>query len=284
MCIYGFEDMIRSNVGADRLTSFKGGGIIERVYEPSTQSELLQVCSAMERQGVKPFILGGGSNVIVKDGINRTPVISTARLNRVSVEGEYVFAECGARLSKVIAESRRQGLFGLEFLSGVPCTVGGALRMNAGAFGEQISDYIHEIDVLSVDSVKRMNKCDCAFSYRHGVENTVTAAVFKLKPDTDGTGAKREKEYIKSRAQKQPKYPSCGSVFKNGRVPSGKLIEESGLKGWQAGGAKISDMHANFIINVGGATAGDFLALVELCECEVYKKFGVKLEREFILL
>ncbi|MDE6303012.1 MAG: hypothetical protein K2M36_05445, partial [Clostridia bacterium] len=182
----------------------------------------------------------------------------------------------------------------MDFLAGVPATVGGAIRMNAGAFAEQTLDYVREIRFLRLDRLKHGEYCDTVtinaenentfFGYRQGVRNIVLGAVFEGKQMSAEESLARAREYAAKRTAKQPKLPSCGSVFKNGAVPSGKLIDECGLKGTHIGGAQISEMHANFIVNTGGATAKDFMLLVKLCEEKVKEKFGITLEREFVYL
>lgn len=297
--------------GASALTTFKGGGSA-CVFAPSCEDEFIGIYSAFSGLGIKPFILGGGSDVIISDGLCSVPVIFTKNLNNVRICDNRVYAECGARISDVIAKARMHGLGGLEFLVGVPATVGGAAHMNAGAFGAQTADYIKELRILSVGyedekpncadarqnggadfhkderavncRIKCVSKNDINFGYRQGAEETVLGVTFELERLDAIISAAKADGYLKYRAARQPKYPSCGSVFKNGDIPSGRLIEECGLKGRRVGGAMISELHGNFIVNTGGATADDFMALVQLCEREVLDKFGINMEREFIIL
>lgn len=275
---------------AKELTTYKGGGNAY-VLTPDSNEKFVKVYLAFLRQGITPFVLGGGSNTIIADGICSTPLISTARLTGIQIEDDRVYAQCGARISDVMSKLRKHGLGGFEFLSGVPATVGGAVRMNAGAFSQQTADYIDELEVLSVECDEKLygniiilTRDDISPKYRKGTKEIVLAVRFRCEHMTSEASSVLSKDYLAIRAKKQPRMPSCGSVFKNGKTPSGKLIEDCALKGTRIGKAEISSLHGNFIVNTGGATAQDFMSLVELCEREVLDKFGVKLEREFVYL
>ena len=277
---------------AKELTTFKGGGSAY-VFFPSSGEQLARVYGALKERGYSPIILGGGSNTVIADGRLNVPLISTRGLRNIYKVGGRVYAECGARISDVSAALRELSMGGLDFLSGVPATVGGAIRMNAGAFGRQTSEYVREVQILSFDRLKGGEYCktvtinaenENTFGYRRGVRDIVLGAVFEGEQMSADESLARAREYAAKRAAKQPKLPSCGSVFKNGSVSSGKLIDDCGLKGVSIGGAQISEMHANFIVNTGGATANDFMSLVKLCEERVREKFGITLEREFVYL
>lgn len=275
---------------ADSLTTFKGGGSA-CVFYPDSELKFIELFGALNDVTGAPFILGGGSDTVLADGLCAVPIISTKRLDGVEIVDGRAKVLCGAYISKVISELRRHNLGGLEFLSGIPATAGGVTRMNAGAFNAQTADYIDEIRILSADSGNKtgfnavtVKRSDYDFGYRKGVTDTVLSVTFKADKMDREQSLKRAAEFLEVRARKQPKLPSCGSVFKNGETPSGKLIEGCGLKGARIGGAKISEMHGNFIVNTGGASASDFMALVSLAEQSVYDKFGVRLEREFVYL
>ncbi len=291
-------------VGAEDLSTYKGGGKC-RVFEPKNVEEFLGVVGASLANWQAPFLIGGGSNLIVADGVCKSVVVSTRWLNKVkllSVDDKnkvgYVYAECGARVQDVTRFAREFSLGGLEFLWGVPASVGGVVKMNASAFLSQTSDYVSKIDILSVDcanvyqfdgcannvEIASVDKNEIDWGYRKGVGDTIVGVVFCLPFVDKHKSCKLAKDCLDARRKKQPRLPSVGSVFKNGNVASGKLIEQCGLKGVRFGGAEISPLHANFVVNVGGGTANDFLRLVKLCESEVWCKFGVKLEREFCLL
>lgn len=299
MSIY---DEIAKSAGVEKHSLFakdmltlKAGGRLENVFTPKNVAEFLRVLDAFEQAGIQPFLLGGGSNVVAMDGQVKTPVVLTTSLDKIRIENGFAFAECGARISVVLRRAREHNLGGFEFLAGVPLTVGGACKMNASAFGRQIFDFIESIFVFSraCDEcagahnpmrVQEVQKSDVCFGYRKGVGQIVVGAKFRLERIEKSKSVERAQECLKERRKRQPIGLSVGSVFKNGELPAGKMIEDCELKGLKVGGAKISEKHANFIINEGTATADDFLTLVEICEREVERKYNVKLEREFVLL
>ncbi len=276
--------IVRTNVDAATLSRYRGGGTVERLYLPSNAEELIEVLELTKEDN--PFVLGGGSNTLLCDGIIKRPIVSTSYLNGVEFENGYIKAGAGAKINDVIAFGRKNGLGGLEFLIGVPCTLGGAIRMNAGAFGAQISDYISKIIVLSVDcaSIEEYDVSEVEWRYRQGPKKIILCAKLKFAEISREESVCRAREFGHIRVQKQPRLPSLGSVFKNADKPAGCYIEKAGLKGLIHGGAQISPMHANFIVNIGGGSALDFLSLVYLAEETVLQKFGVKLEREFVIV
>lgn len=272
---------------AKTLTTFMGGGNA-CVFYPGCESEFAELYAAVASDIAEPYVLGGGSDTVIADGLCKTPVISTRRLNEVLIKDGKAYVGSGAYINAVMKKFRENGLGGFEFLCGVPLTVGGAVRMNASAFSTETADYLDEIRVLKCDCDKyiaiTLKREEIDFGYRRGVDRPVLGATLLSGCDSVKESEKLAARYKSFRAERQPRFPSCGSVFKNGEVPSGKLIEECGLKGARAGGAQISELHANFIVNTGGATANDFISLVRLAEESVYNKFGVTLEREFIYL
>ena len=294
MCIAKATECDFRAVGADEITTFKGGGTA-CVFYPKDEESFINVYRVLAKEIEKPFILGGGSDTVIADGLCRVPIISTAGLNSIKIKDGKAYAGAGARLGDVTRAFRKKNLGGFEFLCGVPLTVGGAVRMNASAFDNETASYIEEIRVLTPNGAKSAENADFSietvnakkldFGYRDGFDGIVLSAVLKAdKIDAEESKA-LAKKYLASRAKKQPKYPSCGSVFKNGAdYSSGKLIDDCGLKGVKLGGAQISEMHGNFIVNRGGASATDFMSLVRLAEYCVYAKFGVRLQREFIYL
>lgn len=299
------------------LSTFKGGGQAF-VFMPKSVEEFVKTYSALKEEGKDIYVIGGGSNTIIKDGFCSRAIISTRELNKIFVDGDRVVCECGASVASVIKIAREYNFGGLEFLSGVPCSVGGAVCMNAGAFSSQTKDYIDEISILNSDcgdlahfnsmiasgnygdfkhvervginggceglahiGIVKINGNDREYSYRNGEKNIVLETTFKLRKMAREESVALSKKYVEERRKRQPNLPSVGSVFKNGKVASGKLIDECGLKGVRIGGAQISQKHANFIVNVGGGKACDFLALAELCKSRVFDKFGIMLEEEF---
>lgn len=267
---------IEKNASANTLSTYKGGGVIKTLYLPETEDEF---CSL---QGA--YILGGGSNVIVANGEISTPVASTKLLNRVWIDDGKIHAQAGARVSSVMAEARKYGLGGLEFLAGVPATVGGIVKMNAGAFLHETKDYVDKIKVSSGVSAKWIDARNIPWGYRSGVDGMIVEVAFRLEDLPVDESKARAKRCVETRGKTQPRLPSVGSVFKNADMPAGKYIELCGLKGKRIGGAEISALHANFIVNVGGGSASDFFSLVRLAEYSVKEKFGITLEREFEVL
>ncbi len=274
--------IVRTNVNTATLSCYRGGGIVEKMYLPSDAKELTATLGFLKADN--PFVLGGGSNTLFCDGIIKRPIVSTANLNGVEFENGCIKAGAGAKMNDVIAFGRKNGLGGLEFLVGVPCTLGGAVRMNAGAFGAQISDYISKITVLSGDcaNIEEIDAHDIDWGYRQGPNKIILGATLNLFEMSRDESICRARDYAHIRVQKQPRLPSLGSVFKNADKSAGYYIEQAGLKGLIHGGAQISSMHANFIVNIGGGTAADYLYLANLAEETVLQKFGIKLEREFV--
>lgn len=273
---------------ARQISTFKGGGKAW-IFQPDSIEKLIGIIRVFKDENIEFHMLGKGSNTLVSDGICGGALISTKALSKVRIDGDFAVCECGASVRKVVEEGRRRCLGGLEFLSGVPCSVGGALKMNAGAFGAQIGDYIYKMRVLNLDcdnkgkiEVKEINADDLRFSYRRGANGIVLEAVLKLGKKSVEKSISEAREFLSKRREKQPALPSLGSTFKNGKIPSGKLIDDCGLKGAKKGGARISEKHANFIVNEGGASASDYLYLVELCKKRIYEMTGVKMVEEFV--
>lgn len=276
------------SMSAKQLTTLKSGGDIN-IFLPKNVDETINLLDCCNCHNIPVFILGGGSNTVVSDsGAKGKIVISTKYLSRINVDKNIISAECGVRHSSLIKTAREYGLGGLEYMAGVPCTVGGMAHINAGAFATKTSDYICKLHILTADygkyTIKTIQRNDVDFGYRKGVKDIVYSVEFELDEMSKELSIKREKEYLELRREKQPKQRSVGSVFKNDILPAGKLIESVGLKGKIRGGMMISPIHANFIVNVDNGTTCDFLSLVSECEKRVYEKFNIKLDREFVLL
>ena len=295
------KEYIKSQTGvygawksAKEISTFKGGGQAF-VFYPQSVEKAVELIDVLRAENVDFSMLGSGSNTLVCDGNCRQVLVCLKGLWGVKFEGEKVVCEGGASVAKITFEGRKRGLGGLEFLSGVPCTLGGALKMNAGAFSSQIGDYVTKIDVLNLDcancdknriqnNIREISINSKDLAYRKGVDGIVLKAELKLEKKSAEQSINEAREYLRKRQDKQPSLPSLGSVFKNGKIPSGKLIDDCGLKGVKIGGAQVSQKHANFIVNVGGASAKDYLALVALCKKEVFAKFGILLEEEFVTI
>lgn len=295
------KEYIKSQTGvygawksAKEISTFKGGGQAF-IFYPQSVEKAVELIDVLRAENVDFSMLGSGSNTLVCDGNCRQVSVCLKGLCGVKFEGEKVICEGGASVAKITFAGRKRGLGGLEFLSGVPCTLGGALKMNAGAFSSQIGDYVTKIDVLNLDcanydknriqnNIREISINSKDLAYRKGVDGIVLKAELKLEKKSAEQSINEAREYLRKRQDKQPSLPSLGSVFKNGKIPSGKLIDDCGLKGVKIGGAQVSQKHANFIVNVGGASAKDYLALVALCKKEVFAKFGILLEEEFVTI
>jgi UDP-N-acetylmuramate--L-alanine ligase/UDP-N-acetylenolpyruvoylglucosamine reductase len=281
------ETVLRRDEPLARRTTLRVGGPADIYVEPASESDLallLRFCG--ERQ--LPFmLLGRGSNLLIRDGGIRGVVISLchAHFSRVEVSGEMLVCGAGARLKLVASEAKRAGLTGLEFLDGIPGTVGGALRMNAGAMGAstfeavesiRVMDYAGEIHQMAADAVEvSYRKCPML------ARNIALGAVLKGRSAPREQIEVRMEECNAMRWGSQPKEPSAGCIFKNpGTVPAGRLIDELGLKGMRVGGAVVSEVHGNFIVNAGQATARDVLDLIGQIRRRAREARGIDLETE----
>ncbi|UZH06920.1 UDP-N-acetylmuramate dehydrogenase [Heyndrickxia coagulans] len=270
-----------------KYTFTKTGGKADILIFPETYEEVQKTVRFASLNGVPYTILGNGSNLIIKDGGIRGIVLILTKLAKISHTGNDITAQCGAAIIDVSRYALKQNLTGLEFACGIPGSVGGALYMNAGAYGGEIKDVLKSALVLTkTGKMKRLEKSDLSFQYRKSsiAENGEIAleGTFSLKPgDAQKIKAKMD-ELTYLRESKQPlEYPSCGSVFK--RPPgyfAGKLIQDSGLQGKRIGGVEVSTKHAGFMVNVGGGTATDYMNLIKFVQKTVKEKFGVDLETE----
>jgi UDP-N-acetylmuramate dehydrogenase len=283
---------VRYAVPMSEYTSFRVGGKVDYLAFPEGLEDLQRILEWCGQQGIPSFILGNGTNLLVRDGGIRGMAISLSRgFLRVEEvergpEKSLVFAEAGQSLGKLVEFSWKKGLAGLEFAAGIPGSVGGALFMNAGAFRGEIKDVLDSIRSMEASGlVSERRREEWKFSYRSmGLEEkqVILGGKFRLKAANGQAVKNKIEEIMRQRMAKQPyDLPSAGSVFKNpAQAPAGKLIEEAGLKGYRVGDAQISEKHANFIVNRGQARAQDILALIELARKKVYQEKGVWLEME----
>ena len=269
-------------------TSFRTGGPADVYVKADRAENIIKAIEMMKKENVEYTIIGNGSNLLVSDrGICGAVIEIGSMMNNISVEGEKIYAEAGALLSSLAAAAAENCLTGLEFASGIPGSVGGAVVMNAGAYDGEIKDAIDYADVIDNEgNILRLTKDELGLSYRHSVidekKMIVIGAGFRLK-EGDGRAIKEKMaDFAARRREKQPlNYPSAGSTFKRPEGHfAGKLIEAAGLKGKTIGGAQVSQKHAGFIINTGDATTEDILELMDCCVETVYNKFGVRLEPE----
>ena len=268
-----------------RLCTYRIGGTAE-VFEPETIDEFVEIASRLRREGRPFWVLGGGANTLFGDAHLPFPLLSTRGLQRWEIRGTEIAAEAGVWLDRLVAATVRRGLGGLEKLSGIPGSVGGAVVMNAGAYGAEVSDCLESVTVLTPDgAVRTMPRAACGFAYRAASGLTgaiVLAARWRLAPDDLATLQGQRRQILSRRKHSQPlELPSAGSVFK--RPPgdfASRLVDAAGLKGARVGGAQVSPKHAGFIVNVGGARCADVLTLIETCRTTVAERFGVHLELE----
>lgn len=277
-----------------RHTSFRTGGPARRMAFPQNGEQLVLLTDMARRCGARPLVMGNGTNLLAPDaGLDRL-VIHTGGLNRVSAgPGEsMVTAECGASLAKAADFACKQGLTGLEFAHGIPGTVGGGLCMNAGAYGGEMRLVVQGASILfPEEGIRSLTAEEMAFGYRRSVLTEHPEAValevqFRLEPGKPEAIRARMRELADKRRASQPlEYPSAGSTFKRpeGRY-AGTLIDQCGLKGLSVGGAQVSEKHAGFIVNRGGATSADILALIREVQRRVLEHAGVRLEPEVRIL
>ena len=278
----------RENEPLSRHTSFRIGGPAALMLLPGSVEELSGLCVFLKGRGVRPFLLGNGTNLLFPDeGLSRVVVKTAPGTGSVAVEGDRVSAGAGATLAKTAAEALAAGLTGLEFAHGIPGSVGGGVVMNAGAYGGELKDVIAETEILDEDMTRRVLRgAEHDFSYRHSVfsgrDCVVLRSVFALTPGDPEVIAARMRELADKRRASQPlDMPSAGSTFKR---PQGgyaaALIDEAGLKGFSVGGAQVSPKHAGFVVNTGGATCGDVLRLIAHIQKTVSDRTGILLEPE----
>jgi len=278
--------MIKKNILLKDFCSYKTGGEAEYFACPTDVSELKQALKFGQEQNLPLTILGTGYNVLISDSGVKGLVLSTRGLNRFTkFDGETVYAGAGETLDTLILDCIRHGLGGLENMSGIPGSVGGAVSMNAGAFGTEIKDVAVYVDMCGFDGVTSIVKAeDAGFGYRSAdnLNGIVTGVSIKLRREGADTLLEKRGEILARRKEKQPlEYPSCGSVFKRPEGNfAGTLIEKSGLKGFSIGGAQVSEKHANFIVNKGDATSSDIYNLICHVQNVVHENSGIMLERE----
>jgi len=285
------ESVVRINESLAKRTTLRVGGPADLYVEPASEADLSAVLRFCFDRSLPFFLLGRGSNLLVQDGGYRGAVICLAHslFSQVEVNGAVLRCGAGARLKAVTMEAKRHGLGGLEFLEGIPGSVGGALRMNAGAMGGAMFDVVESVRLMSFQGVARdVGTEEVAVSYRCcGTLKTHVAlgAALRGKPDTAQAIAERLRRFSQKRWSSQPAAPSAGCIFKNpATIPAGKLIEELGLKGMRVGGASVSLEHGNFIITNHSAKARDVLDLIELIRARSRSQRGLELETEVEIL
>ncbi len=282
---------VREDAEMRELTSFHIGGRALAFVEPKTRDELLLALNAAKDCGIKPFFMGNGTNLLISDdGLDQLVIRIGEAFSYVRKTDAGMEAGAGTLLSELCRLAAGEGLKGIEWASGVPGSVGGALAMNAGAYNGEIKDYVCRVDYLENGEFFSVRPKIGDFSYRKSAyaapSRIVLAAEFALTNDDSAAIFARIDDFSRRRAEKQPlEYPSAGSVFKRPEGHyTGALIEASGMKGAKNGGAQVSEKHAGFIINTGGATFSDVLGLIRMVQKRVYESSGVTLETEIKII
>ncbi len=288
------KDRIFINEPMSKHTSFKIGGMAEYFIKIQKIEELQETLKLVKENKIPLTIIGNGSNILVSDdGIKG--IVAKIEIKKLEIKENNpqisVIIGSGNKLGETSQKLANEGITGLEFASGIPGTVGGAIRMNAGAHGLEMKDIVKNITYMDFEgNIKKIKNDEAKFEYRNSIFSKQKFIIIEAELELE-RGKKEEiqskmKEYLTYRKEKQPiEYPSAGSTFKRGSdFITAKLIDECGLKGFQIGGAQISEKHAGFIINKDNATAEDVIKLVEYTKEQVYKKFGKVIEVEIEII
>ena len=283
----------KKDVQLSTVSSFRVGGLADAVAYPDTEEKLIETIELAKKLGVPYRVLGNTSNILFSDSGYRGVIILTKKISYIDFDMNAVKCGCGAMLPVLSEKAAKRALSGFEFACGIPGTIGGAVFMNAGAHGGAVSDILISSRAYDVNthSIIELDRDEHEFTYRHSAyvqnQNLIClSASFALIPDNEDTIRAKMQENMKKRRDTQPlDYPSAGSFFKR---PDGyfaaKLIDDCGLKGLRVGGACVSEKHAGFIVNLGGANAQDILTLSDMVASKVKEMTGVSLEREVIFV
>jgi UDP-N-acetylmuramate dehydrogenase len=278
---------IKSNQPLARLTTFKIGGNAEFYFQPASRKQLRRVLSIAAKNKLAVFFLGAGSNILISDrGISGLVIrFSKADFKKISLKGASMQCACAASLNKIAQTAKQYGLSGAEFLCGIPGSLGGALLMNAGAWGRSMSDIVEEIEVMEYNGkIKVLKKNQVKFGYRVSSLKrcVILGAKLKLSPAKKDFIANLMREYLSRRlASQNTRFANAGCIFKNPpNTSAGKLIDLCGLKGAAVGKAEVCARHANFILNRGNAECADVLRLMRMIQEKVKTKFKINLQPE----
>lgn len=288
LCKIVSEDQILKDEPMGKHTTFRAGGKADYLVMPSNEEQVRDLVLLLKKENVPYYVMGNGSNLLVRDQGFKGVIIQIARkMNQIRVEGETIYAQAGALLSKIAAQALGEGLTGFEFVSGIPGTLGGAVMMNAGAYGGEMKQVIVNACVLTSAGEIAVIPADLMeLGYRTSVfaknQDIILSAQLKLEYGNEAVIREYMDELKEQRVSKQPlEYPSAGSTFKRPEgYFAGKLIQDAGLRGFQVGGAQVSEKHCGFVINKDHATATDILSLMEQVSDKVEAEFGVRLEPE----
>lgn len=290
------EKYIVENADMSKEVSFKAGGMADLLVQPQSVEELQHLLKVLDDEKISHIIMGNGSNLLIKDGGYRGVVVKIAAeaFSKMEIleDGLTVKVGAAALMSTFARFLMENELAGFEFASGIPGSIGGAVFMNAGAYGGEIKDILKEIVAVSKDGkeIKTIDAAELDLGYRHSDLHEsgfiVVETVFEFEKGKRDEISENIRELNKKRNEKQPvNYPSAGSFFKRPEgYFAGKLVQDAGLKGYTVGGAQVSELHSGFVINIGGATATDIVTLMKHCQKEVFNQFGVKLEPEVRIL
>ncbi len=284
------ENIFRDEIMSSR-TSFKTGGKAEYFVTPETVEETKNLVLALKEKNIKYTVIGNGSNLLVSDkGVDGVVICIGKKLSQITVDGTSLVVEAGALLSRISSVATRNSLTGFEFASGIPGSLGGALVMNAGAYGGEMKDVVKETTYIDKSgNIKTISAPEHNFGYRKSVfqdGDVILSSVIELTKGDMAQIKARCDELNASRREKQPlEYPSAGSTFKRpeGHFAS-KLIDDANLKGFRVGGAMVSQKHCGFVINYDNATSMDIFNLMKEVKNTIYEKFGVTLEPEVRLI
>ncbi len=287
------KDKIKYNEKMSKYTTMKVGGPCDCIIFPDEISKIKDAIDFCKNKKIAFYVIGNGSNLLVKDeGIQGVVIKLGHRFGKIEIDGEYILAYAGATMPALSQLAKKNSLKGLEFACGIPGTVGGGVKMNAGAYGSQISDVLYEVTYMDEkEEIKTIKNKDCSFGYRKSIftinsNYVILSAKFKLKKgDIDEIENKMKENSIARRTKQPLEYPNFGSVFKRPEgYFVGKLVDDAGLRGYKIGGAQVSTKHTGFIVNVDNATCKDVLDLIEYVQTTVYNKFNVKLTPEVIII
>lgn len=271
-----------------KYTTLGIGGKADIVVFPE-EEKIVELMEVIKNEAIPYYLIGGGSNLLISDEGFRGVIINTKKMDRIELDGFNLRVSAGARLGRVIVFLLKRRLSGMEGLAGIPGSIGGAIKGNAGSFGYEIKDCLEELEIIDEDlKVKILKKQDINFQYRcSGLSEglIIKTAKFSLRED-DGQGFNRIKTFLEKKRTSQPlKERSAGCVFKNPEgIGAGYLIDRAGLKGTRVGDIIVSPIHGNYFINIGKGKASDFLRLMEIVKKKVFKIFSVELQPEIKLL
>ena len=286
------EENVFTKEPMSRHTTFRAGGPADFFVTPEKEGQVRKTLSLLKEAQVPRYIMGNGSNLLVGDRGYRGVILQICKkMNRIRIQDTVIQAQAGALLSKIAAEAQAKGLTGFEFASGIPGSLGGAVMMNAGAYGGEMKQVLIQAQILNasgeIEDVlaeeMELGYRSCVFSRNGGV---ILSASIQLEPGDPSAIQSRMEELKFLRTSKQPlEYPSAGSTFKRPEgYFAGKLIQDAGLRGFQVGGAQVSEKHCGFVINKDQASAMDIRSLMEQVSEKVYTQFGVRLEPEVKLI